>query len=360
MPVLIAALATVCSLASGQEGAPRQPEADASNDRGPVVAAVLDYEVDLPDSEGLGAQIADILTARLSIEESPQLVERAKLGEILKEQKLNLAGLIDQEQVLQVGKLTGAQLLIMGKAFKMDKQLMIVTKVVGVETSRVKGTLLKVDLSGELSDSLMTLGQQIAQLIRTEAGNLLPPKVSLPDPVAAAKKALAAKRLPTVAVVIPEEHLSRAVADPAVETEIKKVLIDAGVTVVDVGRNDLAEWARGMMKEQTAPWPDALTDADTVIVGEAFSELAGHVEDLVSAAARAEVNMIDRQTGHIVLADRDTQRAVDLAEVNAGKTALQKAGRRLGVRILQHLVKTLPDAPAAGKGEPPKETEAAD
>lgn len=336
----ILVLTTAAAAAIGQ---------DAPADDETVYAAILDYEVTLPDNENLGSQIADILTARLSIEDSPKLVERAKLGKILAEQKLSLSGLVDQQKVVQVGKLTGAKLLIMGKAFKMDKKLMIVTKIVGVETSRVKGTLLQVDLAKPLSEALMTLSEDVAGLIRSSAGELLPENVALADPVGEARKALAGKVRPTVAVVIPERHLSRMVMDPAVETEIKKILVDGGLTVVDSGRNDLADWARGMMKGSKSPWPDALKDADYVIVGEGFSELAGRVEDLISVVGRAEINVIDRRTGEIVLADRETRRAVDLAEVNAGKTALQKAGHRLGVRVLQHFVEALPAAEPAAK-----------
>ncbi len=66
--------------------------------------------------------------------------------------------------------------------------------------------------------------------------------------------------------------------------------------------------------------------------------------------ARAEINVIDRKTGRIVLAGRRTDRAVDLAEAIAGKTALQKAGRKLSIEVLRHFAKTLPDAkPTKGK-----------
>ncbi|MCK4623761.1 MAG: hypothetical protein KAV00_00485, partial [Phycisphaerae bacterium] len=73
-----------------------------------------------------------------------------------------------------------------------------------------------------------------------------------------------------------------------------------------------------------------------------FSEFALRTGDLVTCAARAEINVIDRKTGRIVLADRHTDRAVDLAENIAGKTALQKTGRKLAVRTLKHFAKTLP------------------
>jgi len=76
----------------------------------PVTAtvAILDYEAELPGKPKLGSQMADILTARLSMQDGLVLVERAKLGKVIDEQKLKLVGLADQKQAVKVGKLLGA------------------------------------------------------------------------------------------------------------------------------------------------------------------------------------------------------------------------------------------------------------
>jgi TolB-like protein len=314
-----------------------------------VSVAVLDFQANLPGNKDLGSQIADILTARLSIEDSFDLVERASLSKILDEQKLKLVGMVDQEQSAKIGKLVGAKLLIMGKAFAIDKKLMIVTKVVGVETGRLKGSLRQADLNKPLSEAIMLLSEDVAGLIIKSAATLLPKGSQLVDPLVALRKTLLTKKRPSVAIVITEEHRrsrpAPEVIDPAVETEIKKVLISCGITVVDTGRNDLADWAKKAMKTKDQAWPPALDKADYVIIGEAFSEFALRTGDLVTCAARAEINVIERKTGKIIYADRHTDRGIDLAEALAGKTALQKTGRRLAVRTVQHFAKTLPNAP---------------
>jgi hypothetical protein len=288
--------------------------------------AILDYETAAPDTKDLGAQMADILTARLSIEDAFQLVERAKLGKVIEEQKLKLVGLADQDRAVEVGKLLGAQLMVLGKTFMMDKQLMIVTKVVGVETSAVKGTIRTVEPSKPLAEAIGLLAEDITALIRKDAAGLLPPDTKLADPIAEIRAALGDRPLPVVAVIIPEEHqMHRApapVVDPAVETEIKRALIACGFKVVDTGMNALADWARSMLAGKKGPWPAALQDADV---------------DLVTCTGRAEVNLVDRHTGEILLADRQTERAVDLAEQTAGKTALQKAGHKLALAVCRRL-----------------------
>ncbi|MHC4983760.1 MAG: CsgG/HfaB family protein [Planctomycetota bacterium] len=347
--LLVTALTASATPAETGEEEPDKEKAAATK----VALAILDYEAVAPGNPKLGMQIAEILTARLSIEESLTLVERAKLKDALEELQLKLAGLVDQDDAAKVGKLTGARLLVMGKAFVMDEKLMIITKLVGVETGRVVGGLRKVDLDEPISDAIMLLAEDIGKLVRNNAEKLLPETVKLIDPVAELRKKLAGKARPAVAVVIPEEHIRRPepVMDPAVETEIKKLLGLCGIEVVDTGSNELADWAKDMLKAEDKPWPAALNKADYAIVGEAFSEFLLRTGDLVTCAGRAEINVINRRTGKIVMADRHTDRAVDLAETIAGKTALQKAGRKLALAVLEHFAETLPPA------EPPKEVE---
>jgi TolB-like protein len=322
--------------------APAAEPTTAPTSQPAVTAAVLDYEASCPGNRDMGMQMAEVLTARLSVEDSFQLVERSTLGKILDEQKLKLVGLVDQEQAAKVGKLLGAKLLITGKAFQMDQKLMIVTKVVGVETGLIKGTIRTVEMNKPLSDTIMAVSEDVAALIKKEAAGLLPKGSELDDQLGQIMKALGDRPRPTVAVIIPEHHIEHAVprriVDPAVETEIKKTLGDCKFKLVDLGRNDLADWAKDMLKGGDKPWPAALQDADLIVVGEGFSEFAVRTGDLVTCTARAEINVIDRRTGKIILAGRHTTRAVDLAESTAGKTALQMAGRQLGIEVCRKLV----------------------
>ena len=342
MLLAIAALAGPIWAQPGEAGNVDKPAATQPADAAQgVTVAVLDYEASAPGNKEMGNQIAEILTARLSVSDSLRLVERSGIDKILEEQKLKLVGLVDQRQAAKVGKLLGAKLMVMGKAFTMDKKLMIVTKIVGVETGLVKGTIRSVDLSAPLSDTIMLLAEDVAGLIEKHAASLLPKGTDLTDQIAPILKKLGKCKRPTVAVLVPEQHIERAVpravVDPAVETEIKRTLIRCKFKVVDSGINDLADWAKDMTKGKTRPWPPALADADYVVVGEAFSEFAARTGDLVTCTARAEINVINRKTGAIVLSDRDTTRAVDLAESTAGKTALQIAGRHLGLEICRNL-----------------------
>ena len=346
MGVMLIALAVTvaCLWVTDRSRAAEVGEPKAEAKAKPTIA-ILAYETGTTGDVNLGRQIADLLTVRLSVEEAFDLVERAKLDRILEEQKLKLRGLTDHEKAVEVGKLLGARLMVMGKTFTMGKHLMFVTKVVGVETGKVKGAITKAEPTKEMAEAIFEMSEQVAELIREQGPGLLPNADPEPDPVAEVRKALGDKPRPTVAVVVPEVHLTRIVVDPAAETEIKRILVACGFKVVDAGQNNLADWAKRRMKNADAPWPDALRRADLVVVGEAFSEFALRTGDLVTCTGRAEINLIDRHTGDILVADRATRRAVDLSEATAGKTALQKAGHVLGVAVARRLVGyTPPDA----------------
>ncbi|MDK1032840.1 MAG: CsgG/HfaB family protein, partial [Planctomycetia bacterium] len=316
--------------AAGDDAAKTQPAL-------PTVV-VLDYQAEMPGEKDLGWKLAEILAARLSIEDSLQLVERAQLSKIIKEQQLKLEGILDQDQAAKVGKLLGAKLMIMGKAFVLNKKFIIVTKVVGVETGRVKGTVREVELKKPISDTVTLLAEDIAALIKKNYASLLPPGSKRDDPTAKIRKKLGDRAPLVVAVVVPETHLTRIIATPAAETEIKRTLIECGFRVVDTGKVDLSDWAKAVYRGKRLPWPASLKKADVVIVGKASSRFTLRTGDLVTSTGKAQVDLIDRHTGKTLLTRRATSQAVDLAEITAGKTALQKAGREIGLAIARHLV----------------------
>ncbi|MEX0885784.1 MAG: hypothetical protein WD009_05015 [Phycisphaeraceae bacterium] len=318
------------------------PDADRA-----LTVAVLSFDTRETGDEGLADVLEQTLTIMLAGQPGLELVDRASLEDTLAEHELNLTGLVDTNQAVRVGQIVGARILITGSAFQLGDQAFMTAKIIGTETTRVDGVLVQDEIATGLDQLVMTLAHKLAQRV-AEVGPRLVASDRSVDPLPRMTEALAGRDLPSVAVVVREEHLRRqrpaAVPDPAVETELKRTLRQAGLTVHDVDANALVDWTRH------EPWPRQLTRVDVVITGEAFSEFGVQIGNLHSAAARAEINVIDRATGEILIADRATTRAVDLAENIAGKSALEIAGRQLGIRVLEHLVATLP---------PPQEPDAA-
>jgi hypothetical protein len=153
----------------------------------------------------------------------------------------------------------------------------------------------------------------------TEKGDTLVAKVeSREERIAAILKSLRDGKRPAASVKISERHFGQPTRDPAAETELLVLLQKAGFPVVD---------------EQSKQ------KADIEITGEAFSAVGLRKGNLISCKARVEVKVHDLRNRKLLLVDRQTSVAVDVAEQTAGKMALENAALELAERILPRLPK---------------------
>jgi hypothetical protein len=283
----------------------------------PLPVAVFDFESKDENVSGLGAKVATLVNASLSADPNLVTVERAELEKVLGEQELGLSGTVTPDSAAKVGNLTGAKVLVTGRVFKTDTELFIVAKIIGTETSRVYGELVK----GGANASLSILSEDLARKIVTDVtqkGDTLIAKVeSHEERVAKIKKELRDKKLPVVSVKISEQHFGQHVIDPAAQTELSLILQQCGFTLAD----------------------DHSTNRPAIeITGEAFSEFGMRKGNLQSCRARIEIKARDVAGGNIISVDRQTSVAVDLAEHVAAKTALQNGADELASRLLPKLV----------------------
>ncbi len=305
--------------------------APASAPAGPSIpVALLDFEANMPGNADLGKQITEALTAVLTGEAGFILVDRASMNRTLQEHELNLTGLVNPDQATQIGKLVGAKILVTGKAFILDKSLYVTAKVIGTETGLVEGILVKGTKDADTGALVMDLSQKLAERLRG-SGPKLVALPDAPDPFVVLQDRLKSRQLPKIAILFVERHVSQpqeAKIDPAVETEFKTMLTQCGITVVE---GDEKDWAR--------------ENVEVLITGEAFSEAATKIGNIVSCSGRVELKVVNRKDGKLLMADRTTARAADLSEQMAAKTALQKAAHALGVKVLEYFDKQ-PATPA--------------
>src|ERR1035437_1490837 len=280
--------------------------------------AVFDFDSKDENVRDLGAKVATLVNASLSGEPNLIIVERAELEKVLGEQELGLSGTVTPDSAAKVGKLTGAKVLVTARVFKTDTELFIVAKIIGTETSRVYGEMVKSGANAAISDLSESLAKKIAADV-TQKGDTLVAKVEThEDRVAKIKKALGDKKLPVVSVKIAEQHFGQHVIDPAAQTEISLILQQCGFTVVD----------------------DNSTNRPAIeIIGEAFSEIGMRKGNLQSCRARIEIKAREVASGKIISVDRQTSVAVDLAEHIAAKTALQNGAGELAERLIPKLIK---------------------
>lgn len=283
-----------------------------------LTVAVFDFESKDPGVAALGPQLATLVNVHLSTEPNLILVERAELEKALGEQELGLAGTVSADTAAQVGHLTGAKVLISGRAFKVDKETLVVAKIISTETSRVYGEMAKGAGASSVTDLAAELAGKIAKVLNEKSATLVAKVVPRADRIRQLVAKLKDAKRPAVSVKIAERHFGGPVIDPAAETELLLVLQETGFTVVD---------------------DQSQQKADVEITGEAFSAYGLRKGNLISCRARVEIKAHEKGTGKILAADRQTSVAVDIAEPTAAKTALQHAAFELAERLLPRLSK---------------------
>lgn len=135
---------------------------------GPNTLAVLYFEnTGNPELEPLKVGLADMMISDLQDAEPVKVVERARLQSILDELELGHSGVVDPDSAAKVGKLLGAEWMILGSYFELMGTLHISAKLVRVETSEIvhaevvrdkpkEFIALEQQLSGKLRDALLS------------------------------------------------------------------------------------------------------------------------------------------------------------------------------------------------------------
>ena len=295
-------------------------QATVTNTQAVYPTAIFAFEERGSGVKDYGRKVSDILFASLVADPNLVLVDRDDMNKTLAEHELNLSGMVTPDQAVQVGKLTGAKILITGSIIEADKTLYIVAKIIGTETSRVLGESVKGNTSDQIAPLVEALAQKVAATIGKRATELIAKEVTTGDRIAALKKTLGDGKRPVVLVKIAERHVGQATIDPAAQTEITLFCKETGFEVIDS--------ATAVDKQ-----------ADVIIKGEGFSEFALRRGNLISVKARLEVTAVDRATDKIIATDRQTSVEVDLTEQIAGKKALQTAAAAIAERLLPKLVK---------------------
>lgn len=159
----IAAVAAVGSISAGSARAQDLP-----------TVAVLDFSSFMMGDAGaavnLGKAITAMLVTEFSQREGIQVIERAQLNDMLREQDLVLSGRVDESSAIEIGKLLGAQYVLLGQASSIADNLRMDIRAVDVETSEIVAVLKMSDRTSELLSVVVALADEFGEQL-----DLVPP-----------------------------------------------------------------------------------------------------------------------------------------------------------------------------------------
>ena len=214
--------------------------------------------------------------------------------------------MVSTEQAVKVGKLVGARILVTGKAFPVGQQMFVTARLIGTETSLMKGVLVKAKLNGDMAELVGLLSEKVAQQLVEAGPQLVAAPDAAADPLPDLRKRLADRARPTVAVLLTERHVTQrpeARIDPAVQTQVKHMLVECGFKVIDVPTEALESAGQVQDIRDPAAWAKMLPDVEVLVLGEGFSEYATRIGNLISCAARTEIKAIRLRDGQTLFID---------------------------------------------------------
>jgi TolB-like protein len=127
--------------------------------------------------EWLRKAIADMLITDISESSEIEVVERENMQKIIEEQKLSLAGLVDEDQAIKIGQMLNAKKMIYGAFIISGNNVRIDGKITDTETGKILATFS----SSGIVKNILGLQNELAGKALTAMGIKKPPVLSIPQ-----------------------------------------------------------------------------------------------------------------------------------------------------------------------------------
>lgn len=157
--------------AAGLVAAAPRPESIAP-DRKTVAVLYFDNNTGRADYDPLGKGIAAMMISDLGAVEEIQLVERERMQDLVKELETQRTRYFDSTTAVKVGKMTGAEYIVVGAFAALQPKMRIDTRVVRVGTGEIVKTA---QVTGD-EDKFFDLEQKLAKNLVDGLGLALSPE----------------------------------------------------------------------------------------------------------------------------------------------------------------------------------------
>ncbi|MEA3286518.1 MAG: CsgG/HfaB family protein [Candidatus Marinimicrobia bacterium] len=185
------------------------------------ILAVLDFEGNEKLKGKVDLKMSDMLTTSLVKTGRFDIVERNKIDNIIKEQRLGLAGIIDEMSAAEVGKMIGAEYVVFGSITSatrsdIDKFGYILVKIeVGIDVRVVNATTGKILLSES------AIGLSESKIVQTADGVVVSGAIDYNSAYAKSSRDAVNKVSSKIANLLP-------LIGFVVSTNIEEIIVDVG------------------------------------------------------------------------------------------------------------------------------------
>ena len=282
----------------------------ASQVREATTLAMLDF--DLSGVEGFskeaGALVAELVAIELSRASFLEVVERARLADLLRERSLELSGKTDSRRALSSGRMLGARFLVSGRAFSWDgKAVTFTINLVSTDTGLVKAIVYEGEAGQSWSKTAAALASRIQDALVTR-------RILAPSTASSGSVSLPGEhrgKRPRIRILIKETLAGERSRRSVAENQLSYRLLERGFEV-------FTAIGDGSTRASN------LKDVDTFISGEARAVPGLRTGDLVSARAelRLEVHSAPRR-GKVQTVEVRS-RALGVSVDSAARSALRR------------------------------------
>jgi len=175
----------------------------------PITLAVLDFQntSNLPELNYLEKAIPQLLIPNLMASKKITLIERSQLEKLIEEHQLNQSGAIDEKTASKIGKLSGANHLLLGTIFKNSEQIRIDARVLKTESGQILFAEKTVTSeNSDLIDTIDDLGRMILQQLANET-------IEIPDDPMGDFQPIAGEVL-SISTILDNNYKFAGMADP--------------------------------------------------------------------------------------------------------------------------------------------------
>ena len=167
-------LSIILSVAALLVAAPA-PESLATPARKTVAVLYFDNNTGRPDYDPLGKGLAAMMISDLGAVEEIQLVERERMQDLVKELEMQRTRYFDSTTAVKVGRMTGAEYIVVGAFAALQPKMRIDTRVVRVGTGEIVKTA---QVTGD-EEKFFELEQKLARNLIDGLGLALSPEAQL-------------------------------------------------------------------------------------------------------------------------------------------------------------------------------------